>query len=41
MSVSLDLQFHVQRIDDLVEAWENLGVVFGKHNIIQAHHIEN
>jgi hypothetical protein len=34
MSISLDLRFHLQGIDGIDKAWENLEVVFGKHNII-------
>jgi hypothetical protein len=34
ISISPDLRFHLQEIDDLDEAWENLESVFGKHNII-------
>jgi hypothetical protein len=41
MYISPDLRFHLQGIDDPDEAWENLEVVFGKHNIIQSHHIKN
>jgi hypothetical protein len=35
------LRFHLQGIDDPDEAWESLESVFGKHNTIQAHQIEN
>jgi hypothetical protein len=41
ISISLDLRFHLQGIDDHDEAWENLKSMFGKHNIIQSHQIEN
>jgi hypothetical protein len=41
MSMSLDLRFHLQEIDDLDEEWEKLEFVFGKHNIIRAHQLEN
>jgi hypothetical protein len=41
MSISHDLRFHLQEIDDPNEAWENLESVFGKHNIIRAHQLEN
>jgi hypothetical protein len=34
MSISHDLRFHLQEIDDLDEAWENLESIFHKHNII-------
>jgi hypothetical protein len=41
MSISHDLRFHLQETDDPDEAWEKLESVFGKHNIIQAHQLEN
>jgi hypothetical protein len=41
MSISPDLRFHLQEIDDPDEAWEKLESVFGKHNIIRAHQLEN
>ena len=41
ISISLDLRFHLQGINDHDNAWENLESVFGKHNIIQAHQLEN
>jgi hypothetical protein len=41
MSISPNLRFHLQGIDDLDEAWEKIEYVFGKHNIIRAHQIEN
>jgi hypothetical protein len=41
MSISLDLRFHLQEIDDPDEVWENIESVFGKHNIIQSHQLEN
>jgi hypothetical protein len=41
MSISIDLRFHFQGIDDPDEAWSKLEVVFGKHNVIRAHQIEN
>jgi hypothetical protein len=41
MSISPDLRFHLQEIDDPDEAWEKLEFVFGKHNIIRAHQLEN
>jgi hypothetical protein len=34
MSISLDLRFHLQKIDKPKESWENIECVFGKHNII-------
>jgi hypothetical protein len=41
MSISLDLRFHLQSIDKPKEAWENIESLIGKHNIIQAHQLEN
>jgi hypothetical protein len=41
MSVSPDLRFHLQEIDDPNEVWEKIESVFGKHNIIQAHKLES
>jgi hypothetical protein len=41
MSISPYLRFHLQEIDDPDEAWEKLEFVFGKHNIIRAHSLEN
>jgi hypothetical protein len=41
MSISSDLQFHLQGIDDLDEASDKLEAIFGKHNEIQARHLEN
>jgi hypothetical protein len=41
MSISSDLRFHLQEIDDPDEAWEKLESVFGKHDIIRAHQLEN
>ena len=34
MSISIDLQFHISRIDEPDKAWEKLESVFGKHNEI-------
>jgi hypothetical protein len=34
ISISHDLRFHLQGINSLDEVWENIQVVFGKHNII-------
>jgi hypothetical protein len=34
MSISHDLRFYPQGIDDPDDAWENIETVFGKHNII-------
>ena len=41
MSISIDLQFHISGIDELDKAWEKLESVFGKHNEIWGHQIEN
>jgi hypothetical protein len=41
MSISPDLRFHLQGIDAPNKSWENIEVVFGKHNIIRAHQLEN
>jgi hypothetical protein len=41
MSISLDLRFHLQGIDDRNDAWENIETMFGKYIIIQAHQLEN
>jgi hypothetical protein len=41
MSISYDLRFHLQGLDAPNKSWENLEAVFGKHNIIQAHQLEN
>jgi hypothetical protein len=38
MSISPDLRYHLKEINAPNKAWENLEVVFGKHNIIRAHH---
>jgi hypothetical protein len=34
MSISPYLRFHLQKIDDPDESWENIESMFGKHNII-------
>jgi hypothetical protein len=34
MSISPDLQFHLQGIDYLDEYWDKLGIIFGKQNVI-------
>jgi len=34
MSISPDLQFYLQGIDDSNETWVKIGFVFGKHNVI-------
>jgi hypothetical protein len=41
MSISPNLRFHLQGIDAPDEAWKKLQVVFGKHNIIRSHQLEN
>jgi hypothetical protein len=41
MSISPDLRFHFQEIDDPDEVWEKLESVFCKHNIIRAHQLKN
>jgi hypothetical protein len=34
ISISPYLQFHLQGIDDLDEAWDKLESIFDKHNVI-------
>jgi hypothetical protein len=41
MSISPDLRFHLQGIDSMDASWTKLEAVFGKHNIIRSHQIEN
>ena len=41
MSISTDLRFHISRIDELDQAWEKLESMFGKHNEIRGHQLEN
>jgi hypothetical protein len=41
MSISSDIRFHLKEINAPNEAWEKLEAVFGKHNIIRAHQLEN
>jgi len=36
MSISPDLRYHLQGIDDLEAAWDKIESVFGKLNIIRA-----
>jgi hypothetical protein len=36
MSISPDLRFHLQSIDQPKEVWDKIESVFDKHNIIQA-----
>jgi hypothetical protein len=40
MSISPDLRYHLQGIDDLEEAWNTIESVFGKLNIIRAKQLE-
>jgi hypothetical protein len=41
LSISFDVWFHIQGINDPDEAWDKMNKVFGKHNVIQAHQLEN
>ena len=41
MSISTDLQFHISGIDEPDKAWEKSEAVFGKHNEIRGHQLEN
>jgi hypothetical protein len=41
ISISPDLRYHLQDIDDPKEAWDTIESVFGKLNIIQAQQLEN
>jgi hypothetical protein len=41
MSISPDLRYHLQGIDDPEEAWNTIESVFGKLNIIRAQQLEN
>jgi hypothetical protein len=41
MSISLDLRYHLQGIDDPEAAWDKIESVFGKLNIIRAQQLEN
>ena len=41
MSISTNLRFHISEIDELDKAWENLESMFGKHNEIRGHQLEN
>ena len=41
MLISIDLWFHISEIDELDKAWEKLESVFGKHNEIRGHQLEN
>jgi hypothetical protein len=39
MSIYYNLGLHLQGIDGLDKSWENIEVVFGKQNIVQAYSI--
>ena len=41
MSISPDLRYHLQGVDDPKEAWDKIEFVFGKLNIIRAQQLEN
>jgi hypothetical protein len=41
MSISPDLRYHLQEIDDPEEAWDKIESVFGKLNIIREQQLEN
>jgi hypothetical protein len=41
MSISFDLWFHIQGIDDPTKAWDKLEIVFGKQYVIRAHQLGN
>ena len=41
MSISTDLWFHIFGIDEHDKGWEKLEYVFGKHNEIRGHQLEN
>ena len=41
MAISIDLRFHISDIDEPDKAWKKLEFVFGKHNKIQGHQLEN
>ena len=41
MSISTGFRFHISGIDELDNAWEKLEFLFGKHNEIQGHQLEN
>ena len=41
MSIYNDFRFNLQGIDDLEIAWEKLEIMFGKHNEILGHQLEN
>jgi ferritin len=41
MSISHDLRFQLQSIDQPKQAWDNIESVFGRHTIIQEKQLEN
>ena len=41
MSISPNLRYHLQEIDDPEEAWDKIESVFGKLNIIRERQLEN
>ena len=41
ISISTDLWFHLSGIDEPNITWEKLESVFGKHNEIRGHQLEN
>ena len=41
MSISHDLRYHIEGIDDPKEAWNTIESVFGKINIIREQQLEN
>jgi hypothetical protein len=41
MSLSPDLRYHLQEINDPKEAWDKIESMFGKLNILQAQQLEN
>ena len=41
MSISTDLRFHISGIDEPDKSWEKLEAMFGKHNEIRGHELEN
>ena len=41
MSISPDLRYHLQGVDNPKEAWDKIESVFGKLNIIRAQQLEN
>jgi len=41
MSISSNLLFHIQGIDDPNKSWDNLNKVFCKHNVIRTQQFEN